>query len=110
MKEHMQASLVVNALRMANFRRKLAPGLVVHSGRGGENRRRMSLRGCRTKWKLRTGQDEKPPWASPLDTSGAYAPHTSSPGRCATPMRSDWMRSMACCWLRIGCALWWRLA
>lgn len=33
MKEHMQASLVVDALRMAYFRRKPQPGLIVHSDR-----------------------------------------------------------------------------
>ena len=33
-KEHMQASLVVDALRMAYFRRKPEPGLIVHSDRG----------------------------------------------------------------------------
>ncbi len=36
MKEHMQASLVVDALRMAYFRRKPAPGLIVHSDRGSQ--------------------------------------------------------------------------
>jgi len=36
MKEHMQASLVVNALRMAYFRRKPEPGLIVHSDRGSQ--------------------------------------------------------------------------
>lgn len=36
MKEHMQASLVTDALRMAYFRRKPAPGLIVHSDRGSQ--------------------------------------------------------------------------
>jgi putative transposase len=36
MKEHMQASLVVDALRMAYFRRKPEPGLIVHSDRGSQ--------------------------------------------------------------------------
>ena len=34
MKDHMQASLVVDALRMAYFRRKPDEGLIVHSDRG----------------------------------------------------------------------------
>ena len=36
MKEHMQASLVVDALRMAYFRRKPEAGLIVHSDRGSQ--------------------------------------------------------------------------
>ena len=36
MKEHMQASLVVDALRMAFFRRKPKAGLIVHSDRGSQ--------------------------------------------------------------------------
>ncbi len=36
MKEHMQASLVIDALRMAYFRRRPAPGLIVHSDRGSQ--------------------------------------------------------------------------
>ncbi len=36
MKEHMQASLVVDALRMAYFRRRSEPGLIVHSDRGSQ--------------------------------------------------------------------------
>ena len=36
MQEHMQASLVVDALRMAYFRRKPEPGLIVHSDRGSQ--------------------------------------------------------------------------
>jgi transposase InsO family protein len=36
MKEHMQASLVVDALRMAYFRRRPEPGLIVHSDRGSQ--------------------------------------------------------------------------
>ena len=36
MQEHMQASLVVDALRMAYFRRKPQVGLIVHSDRGSQ--------------------------------------------------------------------------
>ncbi|MEY4646157.1 MAG: hypothetical protein RLZZ596_2988 [Pseudomonadota bacterium] len=36
MQEHMQASLVVDALRMAYFRRRPEPGLIVHSDRGSQ--------------------------------------------------------------------------
>ena len=36
MQEHMQASLVIDALRMAYFRRKPEPGLIVHSDRGSQ--------------------------------------------------------------------------
>lgn len=36
MQEHMQASLVIDALRMAYFRRRPAPGLIVHSDRGSQ--------------------------------------------------------------------------
>lgn len=36
MREHMQASLVVDALRMAYFRRRPEPGLIVHSDRGSQ--------------------------------------------------------------------------
>ena len=34
MKEHMQANLVTDALRMAYFRRRPPAGLIVHSDRG----------------------------------------------------------------------------
>ena len=36
MKDHMQASMVTDALRMAWFRRRPAPGLVFHSNRGSQ--------------------------------------------------------------------------
>jgi putative transposase len=36
MQAHMQASLVTDALRMGYFRRKPAPGLIVHSDRGSQ--------------------------------------------------------------------------
>ena len=36
MKEHMKASMVTHALRMAWFRRRPAPGLVFHSDRGSQ--------------------------------------------------------------------------
>ena len=36
MKEHMQASMVTDALRMAWFRRRPAPGLIFHSDRGSQ--------------------------------------------------------------------------
>lgn len=36
LQEHMQASLVIDALRMAYFRRRPAPGLIVHSDRGSQ--------------------------------------------------------------------------
>ena len=36
MKEHMQADLVTDALRMAWFRRRPAPGLIFHSDRGSQ--------------------------------------------------------------------------
>ena len=36
MKEHMQASVVTDALRMAWFRRRPAPGLIFHSDRGSQ--------------------------------------------------------------------------
>ena len=36
MKEHMQASLVTDALRMAWFRRRPEPGLIFHSDRGSQ--------------------------------------------------------------------------
>jgi putative transposase len=36
MSEHMQASVVVDALRMAWFRRRPEPGLIFHSDRGSE--------------------------------------------------------------------------
>ncbi len=36
LREHMQASVVTDALRMAWFRRRPAPGLIVHSDRGSQ--------------------------------------------------------------------------
>jgi transposase InsO family protein len=36
MQPHMQASLITDALRMAWFRRKPAPGLILHSDRGSQ--------------------------------------------------------------------------
>jgi transposase InsO family protein len=36
MREHMQASLVIDALRMAWFRRRPGPGLIFHSDRGSQ--------------------------------------------------------------------------
>ena len=36
MREHMQASMVADALRMAWFRRQPAPGLIMHSDRGSQ--------------------------------------------------------------------------
>jgi transposase InsO family protein len=36
MQLHMQASLVTDALRMAWFRRRPSPGLILHSDRGGQ--------------------------------------------------------------------------
>lgn len=58
MKEHMQANLVTDALRMAYFRRRPPAGLIVHSDRGSQYCGQ-EFQGALKKYKMRSSMSRK---------------------------------------------------